>query len=65
MILNGPYSGGQHLNDIIVFTPIFVWDALVGWAGSTAHHLDIGGGSVGVNATAADLIAEGLVIRRC
>ena len=62
VILNDPYSGGQHLNDILVFTPIFLDDELLGWAGSTAHHLDIGGGSAGVNATATDLIGEGLVI---
>lgn len=30
MILNDPYSGGQHLNDIILFTPIFLGDTLLG-----------------------------------
>ena len=43
VIMNDPYHGGQHLNDIILFTPIFLDDQLLGWAGSTAHHLDIGG----------------------
>ncbi|WP_339949728.1 hydantoinase B/oxoprolinase family protein [uncultured Albimonas sp.] len=62
VILNDPYSGGQHLNDIIVFTPILHEGELLGWAGSTAHHLDIGGGAPGVNSAARDLIGEGLVI---
>ena len=62
VILNDPYSGGQHLNDIIVFTPILHAGELLGWAGSTAHHLDIGGGASGVNAGVKDLIGEGLVI---
>lgn len=62
IILNDPYSGGQHLNDIILFTPIFHDGILLGWAGSTAHHLDIGGGAAGVNAAATELIQEGLVI---
>ncbi|EPX80354.1 hydantoinase B/oxoprolinase family protein [Salipiger mucosus] len=62
ILLNDPYSGGQHLNDLIVFTPILHEGALIGWAGSTAHHLDIGGGSVGVNTTATELLQEGIVI---
>lgn len=62
LILNDPYSGGQHLNDIIIFTPIFHGPTLLGWAGSTAHHLDIGGGAAGVNTTAEELIQEGLII---
>lgn len=62
MILNDPYSGGQHLNDIILFTPVFSRDTLLGFAGSTAHHLDIGGGSAGINARATDIYQEGLVL---
>jgi len=62
VILNDPYSGGQHLNDIILFTPIFQDGEHLGWAGSTAHHLDIGGGASGVNTTATELIQEGLII---
>jgi N-methylhydantoinase B len=62
ILMNDPYSGGQHLNDLILFSPIFLDGELLGWAGSTAHHLDIGGGSAGVNTTAEELIQEGLVI---
>lgn len=62
IILNDPYSGGQHLNDIIVFSPIFWEGELLAWAGSTAHHLDIGGGSAGVNTAARELLQEGVVI---
>lgn len=62
VILNDPYSGGQHLNDIILFSPVFEGGEHLGWAGSTAHHLDIGGGASGVNTAATELIQEGLVI---
>jgi len=62
ILMNDPYSGGQHLNDIILFQPIFTGNELIGYAGNTAHHLDIGGGSAGVNTNATDLIQEGLVI---
>lgn len=62
VMMNDPYSGGQHLNDIILFSPIFHANELLGWSGSTAHHLDIGGGSAGINTKATELIQEGLII---
>ncbi len=62
IIMNDPYAGGQHLNDIILFQPIFFENELLGWAANTVHHLDIGGGSAGINTAAVDLIGEGLVI---
>lgn len=62
ILLNDPYAGGQHLNDFILFQPIFIDNELLGWAGNTAHHLDVGGGGAGINTTASELIQEGLVI---
>lgn len=62
IIMNDPYCGGQHLNDIIMFQPIIIEERLVGWASSTAHHLDIGGATAGVNTEATELLQEGLVI---
>ena len=35
---------------------------MLAYAGSTAHHLDIGGGSAGVNTSARELIQEGVII---
>lgn len=62
IVLNDPYAGGQHLNDFIVFQPIMVEGSLLGWAGNTAHHLDVGGGGAGINIDASELIQEGIVI---
>ena len=62
ILLNDPYAGGQHLNDFILFQPIFVGDELLGWAGNTTHHLDVGGGGAGINIDASELIQEGIVI---
>ncbi len=61
IFMNDPYHGGQHLNDLILFTPIFEGDVLLGYAGSTAHHLDIGGATAGITTQAKELIQEGLV----
>ncbi|BBK32955.1 N-methylhydantoinase B [Stella humosa] len=61
-INNDPYAGGQHLQDVFIFTPIFVEGEVVGFSASVAHHLDVGGGSAGLTAEATDVIAEGLRI---
>lgn len=60
--INDPYSGGQHLQDVFLFHPIFVDGTVIGFAASVAHHLDLGGGSPGLNPLAADVYAEGLII---
>lgn len=62
LITNDPYSGAQHLNDILVFTPVFHQGRLVAFAASLGHHIDVGGGAAGPNAGASDVYAEGLRI---
>ncbi|HUP32218.1 MAG TPA: hydantoinase B/oxoprolinase family protein [Gaiellaceae bacterium] len=42
-VMNDPFDGGIHLQDIFVFRPVFADDALVGFAATTAHHGDVGG----------------------
>lgn len=61
-ITNDPYHGGQHLPDIFIFTPIALAGRLLGFAGTVAHHIDIGGGAPGLNMAARELIQEGLII---
>lgn len=61
-ITNDPYSGGQHLQDVFIYAPIFFEGALVGFAGTVAHHLDLGGGNPGLTTAAVDVHAEGLII---
>jgi len=58
---NDPFAGGQHLQDVFIYSPIFVAGEIVGFAGTVAHHLDLGGGNPGLNATAADVHAEGII----
>jgi N-methylhydantoinase B len=61
-INNDPYGGGQHLQDVFIFTPVFFAGRLVGFAGTVAHHLDLGGGNPGMTPDAVDVHAEGLII---
>jgi N-methylhydantoinase B len=62
LITNDPYSGGQHLNDFVLFTPIFVAGELTAYSASIGHHIDIGGGAAGPNTRATEVIQEGLRI---
>jgi N-methylhydantoinase B len=59
---NDAYSGASHGPDVAFMVPIFHGERLVAWAGTTAHHLDIGAltpGSCGI-VDAIDAYAEGL-----
>ena len=62
LLINDPYSGGQHLQDVFIFHPIRVGGRIIGYDASVAHHLDLGGGAPGLNPAAADVYAEGLII---
>jgi N-methylhydantoinase B/oxoprolinase/acetone carboxylase alpha subunit len=42
-VMNDPFDGGIHLQDIFVFKPVFFAGALIGFATTTAHHGDVGG----------------------
>jgi len=43
LISNDPWRTAGHLNDITVVTPVFRGERLVGFMGTCAHSLDIGG----------------------
>jgi N-methylhydantoinase B len=61
-INNDPFQGGQHLQDVFIYSPIFVDGEILGFSGTVAHHLDLGGGSPGLAITAPDVHAEGLIL---
>ena len=43
IVLNDPFAGGTHLNDVTLVAPCFLDGRLVGWAANRAHHADVGG----------------------
>jgi N-methylhydantoinase B len=47
MVLNDPFAGGTHLNDITMVAPVLVDGELVGWVANRAHHADVGGTAPG------------------
>jgi N-methylhydantoinase B/oxoprolinase/acetone carboxylase alpha subunit len=64
IVVNDPFAGGTHLNDVTFVAPAFADDGtLLGWAANRAHHADIGGmapGSLPPDAT--EIFQEGLRI---
>src|SRR2546428_3119618 len=47
ILINDPYLGGVHLNDITLIAPVFHDRALLGFVANIAHHVDVGGGAPG------------------
>ena len=60
LITNDPWMSAGHFFDITVLSPIFRDGRIIGYAGSTIHHTDIGG--YGVGSGARDIHEEGLWI---
>jgi N-methylhydantoinase B/oxoprolinase/acetone carboxylase alpha subunit/GrpB-like predicted nucleotidyltransferase (UPF0157 family) len=61
VILNDPFAGGTHLNDITLVAPVFVEGTLAGWVANRAHHADVGGAAPGsIPADATEIYQEGL-----
>ncbi|MBA3610761.1 MAG: hydantoinase B/oxoprolinase family protein, partial [Rubrobacter sp.] len=61
--INDPYSGGTHLPDITLVSPIAYDEKIVGYAVTRAHHSDVGGmrpGSMPSDST--EIFQEGLII---
>jgi len=60
LVVNDPYSGGTHINDISFIMPIFYKQELIGYGVSRGHWMDLGGGGAGGQAFSTHIAAEGL-----
>jgi N-methylhydantoinase B len=62
-VLNDPYTGGTHLPDVTLVSPLPSRGEIAGYAVSRAHHSDVGGMSPGsMPAGSRELLQEGIVI---
>ena len=60
-ILNNPYVGGTHYNDVGVIKPVFVNEKLFAFAISISHWTDVGGKAPGsLPADATEVFQEGI-----
>jgi N-methylhydantoinase B len=63
ILCNDAYVTGQHLNNVVAFSPIFLDQELAGFAAVRAHWLDVGGHVPGSFATdTVDIFSEGIVL---
>lgn len=60
LVVNDPYQGGTHINDISFIMPIYFGKELIGFAVSRGHWMDLGGGAAGGQAFGTHIAAEGL-----
>ena len=63
-IVNDPFAGGTHLNDVTVVAPVVAADGRVlGWVANRAHHADVGGIAPGsMSPHAVEIQQEGIRI---
>ncbi|MBI2854043.1 MAG: hydantoinase B/oxoprolinase family protein [Chloroflexi bacterium] len=63
VMMNDPYIGGTHLNDVVFYTPYFAGKKLLLFIAVRAHWQDIGGSTAGsFTGRATSILEEGLRI---
>jgi N-methylhydantoinase B len=62
LMVNDPYSGCAHLNDICLIAPIFDGDKQLGYVANLAHHVDVGGSTPSSLPLSQELYQEGIII---
>ena len=61
--INDPYSGGTHLPDITLVSPVALEGAILGYAVTRAHHSDVGGMRPGsAPSDSREIYQEGIII---
>ena len=61
--INDPYSGGTHLPDITLVSPLAHESEIIGYAVTRAHHSDVGGMSPGsMPSDSHEIYQEGIII---
>ena len=61
--INDPYSGGTHLPDITLVSPLAHEGEIIGYAVTRAHHSDVGGMSPGsMPSDSHEIYQEGIII---
>jgi N-methylhydantoinase B len=67
VLCNHPAVQGQHLNNTVMYTPIFAGpkrEQLIGFCGINMHWIDVGGMAVGAGTyNSTDIFMEGLQLR--
>ncbi|MFQ5896532.1 MAG: hydantoinase B/oxoprolinase family protein, partial [Nitrospinota bacterium] len=62
LLINHPYLGGVHLNDITLISPVYAGGRPVAYVANIAHHVDVGGAAPGSIGAGREIYSEGLII---
>jgi len=62
ILVNDPYLGGVHLNDIALISPFYYQERLCGYVANIAHHVDVGGGAPASVGAFKEVYQEGVII---
>tara|TARA_Y100000588_G_scaffold395151_1_gene520548 strand:+ start:452 stop:2164 length:1713 start_codon:yes stop_codon:yes gene_type:complete len=62
IVMNDPYLGGVHLNDIFVISPVYYDNEICGYVSNLAHHVDVGGGAPASVGAFREVFQEGIII---
>lgn len=63
ILINDPYKGAVHLPDVMLISPLFHDDEIIGYAANSAHHVDIGGPVPGgIPTDSTSLYGEGVIM---
>ena len=64
LIMNHGNVCGQHLNNVVIYCPVFHEGAIVAFTANRAHWVDIGGARIGFGSSATtEIFAEGIQMR--
>ncbi|MCH7735278.1 MAG: hydantoinase B/oxoprolinase family protein [Chloroflexi bacterium] len=67
ILVNDPYSGGTHLNDVTLIAPVYYppdgeMGEPVAYLATLAHHVDVGGGAPASLGAFQEIYQEGVII---
>jgi N-methylhydantoinase B len=62
LLVNDPYGGGSHLNDITLIGPVHHDGRLIGYVANLAHHVDVGGGAPASIGAFEEIHQEGVIV---
>ena len=62
IVVNEPYTGGVHLNDIVLISPVHHDGKVFGYVADLAHHVDVGGGAPASVGAFREVYQEGIII---
>jgi len=62
ILVNHPYIGGGHLNDVTLIAPFVYQGRVLGYVACLAHHVDVGGGAPASVGAFQEVFQEGIII---